>query len=1044
MHLSPRQPSDEAPQCENDCVCQPSRRLFLQAGAASLLAPMAAAVEAAPQPGLDPAHLVPLDKKLTPAWLASLTARGEPETYTGNDLRFIGMPVGGIFAGTLYLGGDGRLWVWNIFNRDVNGVISQTVQFEGRGINAQNGANYVAPREFFSDIKQGFQLRVGTVTKNLDRTQIKEVTFTGQYPIGVITYRDPELPVSVKLEAFSPFIPLNVDDSELPVTIFHFTLKNDSDKEVEAALSGFLENAVGLHSKPAGAKRINQLVQGKNLSFVSMSMSEPPAVTAPAPRPEILFEDWKKPTYEGWTVEGTAFGPGPLNKKDIPSYQGDVGGDTPRVVNSHAARLSKSVGEGDGHVGRLISRTFKIERNYIAFYIGGGAHKDKTCLNLVIDGKVARQATGKSNNRMSLESFDVRDLANKEAHLEIVDNEKGPWGNIGVGSIRFTDQVVAPVQFSQLPDIGTMGIGVLSEGAGNQLSDTAQLTQTVQLAPGQEKSLTFLITWHFPNLSVANFKNVGRHYAARFDSAAAVAQYVADHFDRLLRDTRLWRDTWYDSTLPYWFLNRTFANTSILATTTCYRFKDGRFWGWEGIGCCPGTCTHVWHYAQAVGRIFPQIERDQRERVDFGLALNEKTGVIGYRAENSRGPAVDGQAGTILRAYREHQMSADDAFLKRIWPNVKKAIQHLIDHDANADGILEGAQENTLDAAWFGKISWISGLYHAALRAAEEMGSEMGDADFAKTCRAIFEVGVKNLDAATFSDKHRYYIQILDPKHADAIATLEGCEIDQVFGQSWAHQVGLGRVMNEPHVKQALKALWDYNFMPDVGPLRASLPVKVRGRPYAVAGDAGLLMCTWPKGGRRDDWQKHWQFGYFNECMSGFEWQVAGHMIWEGMVTEGLAVARAIHDRYNGKLRNPYNEVECSDHYSRAMASYGAFLAACGFEYHGPRGHIAFAPRLTPHDFRCPFTTAQGWGTYSQNLEGNTQTCQITLIHGELRLAQITLTHASGNVAKGLSMRTPVGVTKAKLAADQLKTVIALEAPVLLKPGEQITIALTA
>ena len=107
-------------------------------------------------------------------------------------------------------------------------------------------------------------------------------------------------------------------------------------------------------------------------------------------------------------------------------------------------------------------------------------------------------------------------------------------------------------------------------------------------------------------------------------------------------------------------------------------------------------------------------------------------------------------------------------------------------------------------------------------------------------------------------------------------------------------------------------------------------------------------MCTFP----RADWSydkakgkgADWAAGYFNECMNGFEYQVAGHMIWEGMLTEGLAVTRMIHDRYHAARRNPWNEVECGDHYARSMASYGVFLAACGYEYHGPQRPSGFRP----------------------------------------------------------------------------------------------------
>ena len=379
------------------------------------------------------------------------------------------------------------------------------------------------------------------------------------------------------------------------------------------------------------------------------------------------------------------------------------------------------------------------------------------------------------------------------------------------------------------------------------------------------------------------------------------------------------------------------------------------------------------------------LERDLRERTDFGLAFQPDSGVIRFRGEGA-GLAIDGQSGCILRSYREHRMSADSAFLERTWPRIKKAMECLIRRDGNGDGIIEGGQHNTLDTDWYGPVAWLSGLYLAALRASEEMAREVGDATFAARVRGIFEQGRKNLVNQLYDGE--YFINKPDPRHLQAINSGSGCEIDQVFGQSWAFQVGLGRVLPEKETRSALQALWKYNFTPDVGPYRKANPA---GRWYALAGEGGLLMCTFP----RADWDygkakgkgPDWAAGYFNECMTGFEYQAAGHMIWEGLVQEGLAITRAIHDRYHPLRRNPWNEVECGDHYARAMASYGVFLAACGFEYHGPKGYLAFAPRLTPEDFRAPFTTAEGWGTFHQKRDGNAQTEKIELRWGRLRCA---------------------------------------------------------
>jgi hypothetical protein len=119
-------------------------------------------------------------------------------------------------------------------------------------------------------------------------------------------------------------------------------------------------------------------------------------------------------------------------------------------------------------------------------------------------------------------------------------------------------------------------------------------------------------------------------------------------------------------------------------------------------------------------------------------------------------------------------------------------------------------------------------------------------------------------------------------------------------------------------------------------------------------------------------------------------------MIWEGLTLEGFAVTRAVHDRYHASRRNPWNEVECGDHYARSMASYGVYLAACGFEYDGPRGHLGFAPKLSPDNFKCAFTSAEGWGSYAQIIEHGKLQAEISLRWGRLRLKTLSLAVAEG------------------------------------------------
>jgi non-lysosomal glucosylceramidase len=953
--------------------------------------------------------LVPADKRLSPEWIKSLTGRGQRTIYRGADLEKIGMPVGGICAGHLYLGGDGTLWHWDIFNQYIHTVED----------------HYANPMTPSSPLDQGFALRINLngqmMERALNREHWRDISFIGEYPMGFVDYRDADLPVSVTLKAFSPFIPLNTDDSSIPATVMQFTVKNESQIEVEAELAGWLENAVCRYSSETrdGLRR-NRIRLRNGALRLECSAEDLPKTYAVA-RPDIVFDDFESNTYDNWLVSGTAFGKGPVRVADMPVYQepGEVGQHGERMVNSHASAPGNDATEKDAAAGSMISRVFTIQRNYVTLLICGGNYAGKTCVNLVVENQVVFSATGDDTNRLRPVNWDVRPWTGKIACIQIVDAQAGDWGNIGVDDIVFSDHPrQAAVDLQNEDDFGTLSLAMLeaqsddfanadllNDGVPAGVFSTnlvanksaikpftqkllGSLARKLKLAPGASTTVTFVLAWHMPNLKMSKLPP-GRFYATRFASAPDAISYVSREFPRLSRQTQLWHATWYDSTLPYWFLDRTFLNTSTLATSTCYRFGNGRFYGWEGVGSCWGTCNHVWQYAQAVARIFPELERITRENVDFGLAM-DPDGLIHNRGEFGPEPAIDGQAGTILRALREHQMSKNDAFLRRTWPHIRKATEWLIAKDGNADGIIECAQPNTLDMAWYGAISWLSGLYLASLLAAETMATEVGDTEFAARCRSIFAAGQKNIVDRLYKDE--YFVNKPDPKHLDTINSGTGCEIDQVFGQSWAFQVGLPRVFPRDKTFSALKSLWLYNFCPDVGPYRE---VYRSGRWLAMPGEAGLLMCTFP----RTDWDylqskgdgPDWAAGYFNECMNGFEYEVAGHMIWEELITEGLAVTRAVHDRYHASRRNPWNEVECGDHYARSMASYGVFLAACGFEYNGPKGHIGFAPRLTPEDFRGPFTSAEGWGTYRQKMDGGRMEAEITVKWGQLCLNSVAL-----------------------------------------------------
>ena len=929
-------------------------------------------------------HLVPADKGLSREKVRSFFERGERQVYRGEELHTIGMPVGGIATGQLYLRGDGTLGLWWIFNKHI---------FTGYGATCYRTYRPDSP------VDSGFAVVVEAdgkiAAKPLDR-DFGTVEFAGEYPLGIVRYRKDGFPVSVALTAYSPFIPLNAKDSALPATVFHIIVENVSDRNLRAGILGWLENAVLRHSAEAvHALRRSQIVneQGRTL-IVHTAEKAPLPEGAEVPRPKIVVADFEGPDYGDWKVTGEAFGKRPA-KGTLPSQQAVSGFLGRGLVNTYLG--------GDGPHGTLTSSHFEISRKFINFLIGGGGHEGQTCINLLVDGKIVRTAIGKNNEKLEWYFWNVQPFEGKPARIQIVDRASGGWGHINIDQIELSDTArsgpTGPLE--ELPDYGSMVLASAQRGnipdhlrlvpprfAPSDIDFHAEtdvvypavrkkagvvLAPVVELEPNAKHAFIFVLSWFFPN------HQHGHEYANRFNSASEVAHYVLDEYDRLSADTLKWYKTYYErSTLPRWLLFRLHSTVSNLATGTCQWWQNGRFWAWEGVGCCAGTCTHVWNYAHAPARLFPELERSAREMQDFGQGFDAASGLVGFRS--NRAYAADGQCGTILKAYREHQMSADNGFLRRNWPRIKKALLFSINKDANDDGLIEASQHNTYDINFEGPNTFVGSLYLAALRAGEEMARDMGDIEFARRCRKIFESGSR-LTVERLWDGE-YFIHDVDlakhPRHQYA----KGCLSDQLFGQGWAHQLALGYIYPSQHVKKALQSVWKYNWAPDIGPYNAKHKPE---RWFASAGEPGLFTCTWPKSPFLAEGVR-----YKSEVWTGIEYQVAGHMAAEGMLDEALAICHGIHERYHPAKHNPFNEVECGDHYARAMASWGVYTALCGYEHHGPKGHLGFAPKITPDNFQAAFTAAEGWGSFSQKREGRIQSEQIELRWGRLNLKTLS------------------------------------------------------
>ncbi|TWT81025.1 hypothetical protein CA13_24720 [Planctomycetes bacterium CA13] len=519
-------------------------------------------------------------------------------------------------------------------------------------------------------------------------------------------------------------------------------------------------------------------------------------------------------------------------------------------------------------------------------------------------------------------------------------------------------------------------VGEATSHSGQTIN--AALAAPMKLQPGESRSVTFAMAWHFPN--VQRFQHTGNLYSRRWSDATAVADYLADNLDALWRRTELYQQTLYQSNLPEEFLDAMATQTVILRGPTCFWSEDGYFGGFEGsYGCCPLNCTHVWNYAQTHARLFPDVGRNMRVS-NFVTFLHE-SGETSHREHGRHGAFIDGHCACIEAAYREHQLSADDKFLRTIWPGVKKSVDWLVEKiDPNGRGVPEGHQANTYDTSVSGANTFIGSQYLSALAAAEKLALVMDDAASAERWEAIRKKGMKRQDETLFNGE--YYIQIPEAQAARDYNT--GCHADQLLGQWWAHQLDLGYLYPAPRVKSSLQAVMKYNFKEKFAGIEQT------PRRYVPDDEGGLLMCTWPSGGRPKSF-----ILYADEIWTGIEYSTASAMIYEGLIEEARSVVRMARSRYDGCLRdglnsgpggNPYNELECGKFYARALSSWSLLVACQGQIVDGPNGVLGFKPKWQPEDHRSFFSGPEGWGLFIQKRTGQTQTQCIELRHGQLRL----------------------------------------------------------
>jgi len=584
--------------------------------------------------------------------------------------------------------------------------------------------------------------------------------------------------------------------------------------------------------------------------------------------------------------------------------------------------------------------------------------------------------------------------------------------------------------------------GTFTANGGSNETDTAgrnggSILLEGTIKAGESHTHPVVIAWHFPNcyLQAGGMASAGSGeaqgsagcrslpegrsplwrpcYASIWNDAREVALYVRENYASLRARTVAFKDALFSSTLPSYVVDAVSANLAILKSPTVLRVENGDLWGWEGCfpdaGCCHGSCTHVWNYAQAIPHLFPKLERTLRE-VELVRSIDEN-GHVNFRSALPEGPvahdfhaASDGQLGGILKVFRDWQISGDTTWLKKMYPLAKRSLDYCIrTWDPDHRGALFEPHHNTYDIEFWGPDGMCTSIYLGALIAFAEMARASGHPEDAGFYEQLGGRCAHFMDGHLFSGEYYeqkvQYTGLRDQSFVALLASVTeassemqkllqregpkyqygtGCLSDGIIGVWMSRMYGIETPLAAEHVRSTLQAIFKHNFKTDL-----SQHANAQRPGYAMGHEPGLLLCSWPRGGKPT-----LPFVYSDEVWTGIEYQVASHLISEGFVTEGLTIVKALRSRYDGKIRNPWNEYECGNYYARAMASYALLGALAGFRYSAVNRTLWFGPQLKVRPFRTFFCTSYGFGT----IVLDNQLLRIDLLEGELPLETVVLT----------------------------------------------------
>lgn len=810
-----------------------------------------------------------------------------------------GVTLGGVGSGGAELRKDGRFYNWSAFNNAPRGT-GAPLPFEQDDImffKLRYEVPGQEPRVKLLQIEDGY--RVGGVEVHIYEfpwmTGVEKIEYSARFPTAELVFTDPEMPVEVRMKAWSPFIPHDVDSSTLPALCFDFAVVNKSNKPVDVMLIACQRNVVGYDFKEKlySAK----ISEGSGYKVLEAGATLVPPTHSSAGTLGLASLSSDASHYLGW-------------EHRHPYYERVLRGKTLGNVDETAKRTGKD---------RKTGKRWALDRT----------------LN-----SLAKSAT---------------------------------------------------------------------------------------LKPKQGFDHSFVMTWHFPNMwNESKTRIEGAYYSNKFKSAGDIAKHVVANKADLYKRTTDFIANFYDSDAEPFVLDQINSQLNTFVTSG-WCTKDGNFGILEGITSDrhwgPIATTDVSVYGSVpIATMFPTL---QRQTLRAHRSIQQDSGEVAHGLQRDFGKRLTGVAGIDRRldlhaqyvgmVMRDFFWTNDKAFLKEMWPSLKKALEYCVkERDLDGDSMpdMEGIMSSYDNFPMYGVAAYIGSQWLAALAGMIQGARALGDVDAESRYKGFYDKGKAIFETRLWNGK---YYRLWNDEGGKHGGKDEGCLTDQLIGQWTMRFNGQGDLVPRDHIVSALKSVLAMSYKPKFG----------------------LRNCSWPGAVPWADVPDNIWVDQANTCWSGVELAFASFLMYEGLYKEGVDVMRTIDDRYR-KVGRYWDHQEFGGHYYRALAAWAAVNAMVGLSQN--QGVYGFAPTVTKKNCKLYFAVTSGTGHYERSGVGAGQRSTLTLATGQMELRGLKLGMDKPSAKASVRLDGQPVNAQATVSDDKKEVLLTFATPLVIKAGQVLQV----